>query len=46
METTTIYKEEFLNPNIWRLVLIELGLEPDADEVTVTAVSDNEKDEE
>jgi hypothetical protein len=35
---TTIYKEEFINPNIWQLILIELGLEPETDEITITAI--------
>ena len=39
MKTATIYKDEVSNPNIWKLILIELELPPDTDEITVKAVS-------
>jgi hypothetical protein len=39
MKTAKLLKEEISNPNIWKLLLIELGLKPDIDEVTVKAVS-------
>ena len=38
MKTATIYKDEVSNPNIWKLILIDLGLKPEADEITVTAI--------
>ena len=44
MKTATIYKEEFVNPNIWQLILIELGLEPETDEITVTAIRNQSND--
>ena len=40
MKTATILKEEISNPNIWKLLLIELGLEPEAKEITVTAIKE------
>ena len=39
MNTATIYKEEVSNPNIWKLMLIDLELPPDTDEITIKAVS-------
>ena len=43
MNTARIFKEEVSNPNIWKLILIDLELPPDADEITVKAVcSDSE----
>ena len=39
MKTATIYKDEVSNPNIWKLIIIELGLPKDTDEITVKAVS-------
>ena len=37
MNTAKIFKEEVSNPNIWKLMLIDLGLHPD------TVSSDSEK---
>ena len=39
MNTARIFKEEVSNPNIWKLMLIDLGLPTDTDEITVKAVS-------
>ena len=35
MKTATIYKEEVDNPNIWKLILIDLGLSPELDEIHI-----------
>jgi len=32
------YYEDFENPNIFKFVLLELGLKPDADEILITAI--------
>ena len=39
MNTARIFKEEVSNPNIWKLMLIDLELPPDTDEITVKAVA-------
>ena len=39
MNTARLYKEDFDNPNIWKLLVIDLELPPDTDEITVKAVS-------
>ncbi|MBN2286046.1 MAG: hypothetical protein JXI43_06335 [Tissierellales bacterium] len=39
MNTAKIFKQEISNVNIWNLLLIELGLPPDSDEMTVKAVA-------
>ena len=39
MNTARIYKEDFDNANIWKLMLIDLELPPDTDEITIKAVS-------
>ena len=39
MNTARVFKEEVSNPNIWKLMLIDLELPPDTDEITVKAVS-------
>ena len=39
VNTARIYKEDFGNPNIWKLMLIDLELPPDTDEITIKAVS-------
>jgi len=39
LNTARIFKEEVSNPNIWKLMLIDLELPPDTDEITVKAVS-------
>ena len=44
MKTATIYKEEISNPNIWKLILINLGQPLDADEITVTAIKEPNND--
>ena len=41
MNTARIYKEDFGNSNIWKLMLIELELPPETDEITVKAVAYN-----
>ena len=38
MKTAKLLKEEISNLNIWKLLLIELGLEPETKEITVTSV--------
>ena len=45
MKTAKLFKDEVSNPNIWKLLLIELGLEPDTDEIEVKAVSHSSSDE-
>jgi len=41
MKTAKIFKEELSNPNIWKLIVINLGLEPETDVITVQAVKEN-----
>jgi hypothetical protein len=41
MKTTKIFKEEVSNPNIWKLLLIDLELPIETDEITIQAVSPN-----
>lgn len=38
MSTAIIFKEDFDNVNIWKLMLIDLGLPSDADEITIKSV--------
>ena len=38
MATTKLFKEEVDNPNIWKLMLLDLELPHDADEITIQAV--------
>ncbi len=48
MNTATIFKEEIDNPNIWNLLLIDLGLPEDTDEIcikTVTYMSETKREE-
>ena len=45
MKTATIYKEEISNPNIWKLLLIELGLQPETKEITITTVKGNQSND-
>jgi hypothetical protein len=45
MKTAILLKEEISNSNIWKLLLIELGLEPDLDEITITATKGNQSND-
>jgi hypothetical protein len=38
MKTTKIFKSEVTNHNIWKLILLELGLPLDTDEITFRAI--------
>ena len=44
MKTAKLLKEEISNPNIWKLILINLGLPLDLDEITVTAIKEPNND--
>jgi len=39
MKTTKIFKSEVNNSNIWKLILIDLGLPHDTDEIDIKAIS-------
>ena len=41
MNTAIIFKEELNNAAIWNTIIMDLGLEPDTDKITVKAVSES-----
>jgi hypothetical protein len=45
MKTAKLLKEEVSNPNIWKLLLIELGLQPEIKEITITTVKGNQSND-